>query len=315
MMDQKRRLLFWLLIGIITLRLSMKFIVWWVIHDAPFQGYLVFMSNLGISTHFAIGPLFYLYVRRRLNPDFEIKSSAFLHFIPFGILYVTLFLYDQSFWRLGVLRIHYIHIITYYLLALRSFIQHYSRLDDHKPLYLLKLTFIGMSVLMIAYTPILYLYVNITDALLIVGGSIFVAYMFIINKGNFYAHTKYKSSSLSEEKSKKIKGTIMELMDRDQIFLDSTLTLNRLSQMIGINPKHISQCINTEFDLSFSDFVNTKRIEIAKEKLVNPANQDYKIAYIAYSSGFESLSSFNSAFKKYTGMTPSTFRKENLKLC
>lgn len=61
--------------------------------------------------------------------------------------------------------------------------------------------------------------------------------------------------------------------------------------------------------LTYTDFVNQYRIQYAKKLLI----QDKNVTETCFESGFESLSYFNRIFKKWTGETPSGFRKQRLK--
>ena len=73
--------------------------------------------------------------------------------------------------------------------------------------------------------------------------------------------------------------------------------------------KHVvSQIINEQLSYNFNDFINSFRIEEAKKMLNDPGMKNITVASIAYDSGFNTLSAFNTAFKKFTGLTPSQFR-------
>ena len=74
--------------------------------------------------------------------------------------------------------------------------------------------------------------------------------------------------------------------------------------------KHLSYIINDKFNLNFYDFINKYRIEESKQYL-NKSSNIKTVLEIAYKVGFNSKTTFNSAFKKYTDMTPSEFRKMN----
>ncbi len=67
--------------------------------------------------------------------------------------------------------------------------------------------------------------------------------------------------------------------------------------------------INGKFDVSFSDYVNGYRVKAVKEMFSDPANDNRNILEIAYDAGFYSKSTFNTAFRKFTDTTPSTYRK------
>ena len=72
--------------------------------------------------------------------------------------------------------------------------------------------------------------------------------------------------------------------------------------------KYLSQVINTEHNKNFREFINTLRIKEA-EKLLKETS--LKIEAVAYETGFNTISTFNIAFKKETGITPSEYRKKN----
>jgi AraC-like DNA-binding protein len=75
-----------------------------------------------------------------------------------------------------------------------------------------------------------------------------------------------------------------------------------------MTPHALSQVINEQFSSNFNDFINSYRVEDAKKMLMDPEGRNFTIASIAYDSGFNTLSAFNVAFKKFTGVTPSQFR-------
>jgi AraC-like DNA-binding protein len=120
---------------------------------------------------------------------------------------------------------------------------------------------------------------------------------------------KYKTSALLPETVESVLPRLMLLMEQEKAFLDADLTLNKLAQQLNVHYNHLSQIINERLKRSFNDFINSYRIEEAKKKLENPEENKKTILEIAYETGFYSKSVFNTAFKKFTGMTPSEFRK------
>ena len=121
------------------------------------------------------------------------------------------------------------------------------------------------------------------------------------------APTKYKRSALDTEQSKRIANKINDIMEKDKIYLDSSLTLQKLSNYVAISPNYISQTLNETLSMNFFDFINKWRIETAKPKII--ANQD-TVLTVALEVGFNARSSFYKAFKQETGKTPSEFRKQ-----
>jgi AraC-like DNA-binding protein len=93
-------------------------------------------------------------------------------------------------------------------------------------------------------------------------------------------------------------------------FADSDLSLQKLAKKLAIPSHHLSQIINERLQKNFFEFVNSYRVAEAKKLLADPAKKHLNIAEIGFNVGFNSLSTFNAAFKNLTQMTPSLFRKQ-----
>jgi YesN/AraC family two-component response regulator len=100
-------------------------------------------------------------------------------------------------------------------------------------------------------------------------------------------------------------------MDKEKPYLNPTLTLKELSTELSIPSRYLSQIINEHMQSNFYDYISKYRIEEAK-KLLSDLSCDKTVLEILYEVGFNSKSSFNTAFKKFTGITPSRFKKESL---
>ena len=92
-------------------------------------------------------------------------------------------------------------------------------------------------------------------------------------------------------------------------FLNSSLTIQEVSGDIGIPVRELSLLINHQLGQHFYDFVNTYRIESAMDILKDTTKSKVTVLEILYEVGFNSKSSFNTAFKKHTGTTPTLYRK------
>ncbi|WNI38190.1 AraC family transcriptional regulator [Chryseobacterium sp. SG20098] len=92
-------------------------------------------------------------------------------------------------------------------------------------------------------------------------------------------------------------------------FLNSSLTIQEVSGEIEIPVRELSLLINHQLGQHFYDFVNTYRIEHAMEILKDETKSKVTVLEILYEVGFNSKSSFNTAFKKRTGTTPTLYRK------
>lgn len=114
--------------------------------------------------------------------------------------------------------------------------------------------------------------------------------------------------------SKEIKDQITALknyMAEEKPFLNAGLTVQKLANETGLPSKELSVLINQHLDQHFFDFINGYRIENAMEILSDPAQKGLTVLEILYEIGFNSKSSFNTAFKKHTGTTPTDYRKNH----
>jgi len=102
---------------------------------------------------------------------------------------------------------------------------------------------------------------------------------------------------------------LQNYMTEEKPFKDDSLSLDQLAEKLYISPRYLSQVINTCLSQNFYTFINSYRVEEAKALLSNPLNRDESVLAIAYDSGFKSKTSFNTIFKKMTGMTPSQYKK------
>jgi AraC-like DNA-binding protein len=109
---------------------------------------------------------------------------------------------------------------------------------------------------------------------------------------------------------KELKVKLEELMQDKKPYLDQDLSILKLAKDLNTNTKYLSHIINSEYKHNFINFVNQYRIEEVKNQLIS-GNLNFTIEALAQNAGFKSKSSFNSAFKKITGKTPSDFIKES----
>lgn len=122
---------------------------------------------------------------------------------------------------------------------------------------------------------------------------------------------KYKRSGLTPDRAQVLHSRLINLMESERPFTESSLKLSQLARLAGMSPNHLSQVINELRGENFYDFVNGYRIEEAQTLILDPSQPNTTILSIAYEVGFNSKSAFNTAFKKHTGTTPSQFKKSH----
>ncbi len=121
---------------------------------------------------------------------------------------------------------------------------------------------------------------------------------------------KYTRSGLSDEQSEQYAILLSATMTRGEPFLKNDLTIEELAQLTSIPRHHLSQVINDLFGTNFYDYINAYRVENAKALLHSPRYRDQTILSLAFEAGFNSKTTFNTVFKKSTGLTPSQFAKK-----
>lgn len=98
-----------------------------------------------------------------------------------------------------------------------------------------------------------------------------------------------------------------------QLYLNPELNLNTLSIHTGIPTKVLSVVLNQHLNESFNDFVNRFRIEAFKSKFSDQQNENLTIVGIAFDCGFNSQSTFQRAFKQFTGLSPKEYKRVAVK--
>jgi len=124
-----------------------------------------------------------------------------------------------------------------------------------------------------------------------------------------YPKEKYAHSGLKDEEAHRILALLKKIMAEEKPYLDPDYKLDQLVNRLDCQKHHLSQVFNHHLRIGFSDYMNLKRIEAAKIILLDPSFSHWKVATVAYETGFNNISTFNDSFKKREGVTPSQFRQ------
>ena len=133
-----------------------------------------------------------------------------------------------------------------------------------------------------------------------------------VNERNLIISTEEetrKRQIISDNDLESLKSKLTELMNTKKPYLDSELSLTQLANLMSQTPHQLSYLINAGFEENFFLFVNGYRVQRVKELLLDEQNNNKTILGIAFESGFNSKTSFNTTFKKISGQTPSEFKK------
>jgi AraC-like DNA-binding protein len=303
-----------------------------------------FLQHIDDGFFLLYGPIFYFYTKGVIYRDFKISSRNLLHVIPYLLLTISLlsFIYQMpttseeilknnllwQFYLISVLV--YAHFFVYLGLAYKSLWKYreiiknkYSQIDQINLNWLsFSLNTFGLlSVISLVHNFIAFSGnrpVLITSLILLL---IFIFYFVnrvilkALRQPEIFAGitqnetTKYQGSNLTPDQIEEYKKQLVDLCNTEKPFLNAQVNIADLSEKLSISTKHLSQVINQSFNKSFFDFINSYRVQEAQQILKESRDDKLTVLEVMYEVGFNSKSSFNTAFKKESGQTPTEFRK------
>lgn len=272
--------------------------------------------QLGVfqGTTLLFGPLTYFYILSdKKRTYFDAR-----HLIPV-ILYTIYFLADHpprfmTGWILAAFQIA--HLLIYVALIWRKLSNNRNltngALKRHKWQQKIGWAYTGYTVsfilyFILAWTGLIKIEHDFMISLISAGLIYFIGYNGFMKSEvlRMNEESQYNKSTLSPRAAQSILEKVKKIMLEENMYLNSDLKLQDVATRLDLLPHHISQSINELEERNFSDFINEYRISKAIRLLKTTEN---KVIHIAYDSGFNNKASFNNAFKKVTGMSPSQYR-------
>ena len=122
------------------------------------------------------------------------------------------------------------------------------------------------------------------------------------------AEPKYARSNLTQAMRGRIQRKIGEVLATDAVCDDSMMNLRSLSRLINEKAHYVSQVINQDLGANYYELVNRTRIERAQRLLIEAPERT--VLEIALSVGYNSKSTFNTAFRRQAGVTPTEYRNK-----
>jgi len=124
---------------------------------------------------------------------------------------------------------------------------------------------------------------------------------------------KYKNSNLTDEQKEAYIAHIYTFMLSEKPYMNPELTVQDLSKQLNISRHHLTEILNNDVGKNFFTFINEYRVEEVKRRLLDEKFDHLTIVALAFESGFNSKSTFNSIFKQNTNMTPTQWKNAQLK--
>lgn len=294
-------------------------------------------------------PLFLGFIASSCYSDFNLKKRDIWHAVPFVIgLYLTL-PGNQLFWGLRGENVQATYLtntenaftlitshVQYYLYIAATvvilwrfrdvFQKHYA--DARSDVFnwlsqLVAVSIFAHTLLLVRHIAILgeadrlFQTLQAAGALIVLGVITWITFKALMEPQLFRGvdRSLLKASSKRRSNLSDVTGNDLEehrllsYMDTHQPYFDADLTLQSLADQLALTPRELSELINGAMEMHFFDFVNSYRVRAAAELLLK--DRAKTILEVLYHVGFNSKSSFNTAFKKHVQMTPTEYRRAN----
>ena len=139
---------------------------------------------------------------------------------------------------------------------------------------------------------------------------VITSYWLLSMKANSFAFDSIKEKTLNSRDAELKKKLDNEII-KNQVFLKNGLSIQSLASQLGVSSYRLREFINQVLGYdNFSTYINGYRIESIKQEFADLDKEHTPILTIALNNGFNSLSTFNRAFKSIEGVTPSEFRRD-----
>ena len=303
------------------------------------------MFFLGTPFAWLWAPLFYLYVKSLLYSDFSLRKKDIIHSIPFILFLLydifqfhiqsveekTTLIANNRFLTLNLsliinlmitlqISVYLVFVFKMYYKYRKSLKNRQSSIDVHQSNWLQIFIFGYLIAFLITdFCRIgLYTYQSLKDVFVFFsffGFFIYFILLFYIAISNPLIFTKIeekpeaKTHVIPKHEAYFLLKKINDYMLQSEPFLNPELSLKQLATELKTPERLLSGVINQYSNQNFYDFINNFRIEKAKKLLAEDTLKKSTIQEIFYDSGFNSKSTFNLAFKKSTGITPTEFKK------
>jgi AraC-like DNA-binding protein len=287
------------------------------------------------------GPLLFLYVRMLTMESPRLVLTDIWHIVPMAILLLVMLVFSIDtvdlllrlehnppvdavgiVWSIAKVQpvIYSLACLIMVLRYIRQLRNEYSSVSFSEPVWLLLLTggfwlnwVWSLLVFLIAKfsSPALANKLGIADnyvtfSLII---SLFI-YSIMYAQRLLGTTTKASKHSESDSFSPEDLASLINVMEKDLLYLEHNINLERVSERAQISARTVSLIIKKHFNSNFYEHINTYRIEAAKAMLADQKCRHVNILEISMRSGFNSKSAFHRFFDRIVGMSPTAYRKK-----
>lgn len=270
---------------------------------------LPWQRNMGIAGILLVGPSLWFYGKVLLERNNPLSKKWRFHLLPYVLfsLFSPWIPNRADFISFVVYYAVFGHLFVYLTLSMRLLVRN-KKVVQHKLYRWYRNLILGVGLMWLFYMG------NIIGLIpFYIGGAIFftlLVYMFsyLLLRNHTFSLEKYQGSKLDMASSEHLMNTLIVLFQNEEPYLNPKLSLDQVAKSLDTSPRTLSQVVNENREMNFSEFVNYHRIEKAKKLLSTQEGKHEKIASIAYDCGFGNVTSFNLAFKSFTNITPTEFK-------
>ena len=279
----------------------------------------------GLAFLLLIGPLLRWYVAGMTKVNFKLPTYFFLELIPFALVFLSSFFVTENWFETknkeviivfaSVLIFIYLHFAFYIFSAYKllkttkkTYTKELRTKSQKSIISWLRLVVIGFVFIWVSY------FLNIIEDTVpyITGPLVYSTVVYFLSIKAFQLKiTDIDGNVFKANDNFQLFEQISKQIADNKLYLEPDVSLSSISRLIHKSPQKTSEVINQYAKQNFNDFINSYRVAAAKKMLLDESHKNYTISSIAFDVGFSSLSSFNSAFKKFEGITPSSYRKFN----
>ena len=199
-------------------------------------------------------------------------------------------------------------VSVFFISDLISTLKNYIRFNSNENLYWISTTFVSVLALCIIFWLIIK---ALKNPQLFTGVNIEMQLVKDMVKEETKLHSLDSATlKVSDGEHAELVLVLQNHMKKNEPYLDSSLSIYELAKQLNVNTRDLSIAINHDLNKHFFDFVNEYRINKAMEIIRNSDDEKLTILEVLYDVGFNSKSSFNTAFKKHTGLTPTEFKNK-----
>ncbi|NUO02826.1 MAG: helix-turn-helix transcriptional regulator [Saprospiraceae bacterium] len=295
------------------------------------------------SLSFLFGPTIYFYLKSQINRQFSFRMADLLHLIPWMVYFLfhsAIFLQGSDFvkeWQssvagrvtdvietlaiLGVYAVYFAKSLSMYRQYRQWTETQFSDTDAVSLIWYRNFLYLMIFIILFKW---LWFFIDVVLTLDFYQDwwwnlATVAAIVYVTISGYQQQQTMkmvFNESGAATEPSRRVipdldvadwKQKLLVVMEQEKPYLEPELTLADLARKLKIAPPLLSQVINTAFEKNFNDFINAYRVEDFKMRMQRPEVRHLTLLGIALDCGFNSKATFNRAFRKHTGQSPSEY--------